>query len=273
MKLVSRGRHVPSHKIVGGETKMKVTVEVLGSAREPYRQVHREQLLYLLLRPGAIEVGLQRSVMTRLIYDAGDMGLCSRHVETWIRPDDLHVLKIGISDAALMAACDEVSGEVELRSTRKLADARVVALAAAVNAERLAGFPSGRLFLDCVEQALAVALVDGHAVRHRSVPMFRGGLAPARLRRVVKLVHARIEEEVTLGELAESAGLSTAHFSLMFRKSTGESPHQFVLRRRIERAKELLRVAEARVLDVAVACGFQSQQHFSPVVRPICRGR
>src|SRR5258706_4034705 len=40
------------------------------------------------------------------------------HVETWIRPDDLHVLKIGISDAALMAACDEVSGKAELRSTR-----------------------------------------------------------------------------------------------------------------------------------------------------------
>jgi AraC family transcriptional regulator len=162
-----------------------------------------------------------------------------------------------------MAACDETSGEVELRSTGKLADPRVSALAAAVNAERLAGFPSGRLFLDSVEQALAVALVEGHAVRHRSVPTFRGGLAPTRLRRVVELVHARIEEEVTLGELVESVGLSTAHFSQMFRKSTGETPHQFVLRQRVERAKELLRAAEARVLDVAVASGFKSQQHFA----------
>jgi AraC family transcriptional regulator len=249
---------------------MKVTVEVLGSAREPYLQVHHEQLLCLLLRPGAIEEGFQRSAMTRFIYDAGEMGLCPRHVETWIRPDDAHVLKIDISDGALRAACDEISGEVELRSTGKLADARVVALAAAVNAERLAGFPSGRLFLDSVEQALAVALVEGHAVRHRSVPTFRGGLAPARLRRVVELVHARIEEEVTLSELAESAGLSTAHFSQMFRKSTGASPHQFVLRQRVERAKELLCAAETRVLDVAVACGFKSQQHFARVFRRMC---
>jgi hypothetical protein len=45
------------------------------------------------------------------------------------------------------------------------------ALMAAVNAERIAGFPSGRLFLDSVEQALAVTLVSGHAVRHRSVPV------------------------------------------------------------------------------------------------------
>ena len=65
-----------------------------------------------------------------------------------------------------------------------------------------------------------------------SDPAYRGGLAPARLRRVADLVHAKIEDEVTLDELAESAGLSTAHFSQMFRKSTGKSPHQFVLHRR-----------------------------------------
>jgi len=56
----------------------------------------------------------------------------------------------------------------------------------------------------------------------------------------------------------------------MFRKSTGESPHQFVLRQRVERAKEMLREAEMRVLDVAVACGFKTQQHFARVFRRIC---
>jgi AraC family transcriptional regulator len=208
--------------------------------------------------------------MTRFVYDAGEMGLCTRHVETWIRPDDADVLKLGISDAALRAACDETSGEVELRSTGKLADPRVSALAAAVNAERLAGFPSGRLFLDSVEQAIALALVEGHAVKHRSERTYRGGLAPARLRRVIELVHARIEDEVTLKELAESAGLSVPHFSQMFRKSTGESPHRFVLRQRVERAKEMLRAAEAPVLDVAVACGFKTQQHFARVFRQVC---
>jgi AraC-like DNA-binding protein len=71
-------------------------------------------------------------------------------------------------------------------------------------------------------------------------------------------------------ELAESVRLSTAHFSQMFRKSTGETPHQFVLRHRIERAKEMLRVAEPRVLDVAIACGFRTQQHFARVFRHVC---
>jgi AraC family transcriptional regulator len=100
----------------------------------------------------------------------------------------------------------------------------VGALATAVNADIVAGFPRGRLFLDCVEQALAVGLVEGHAVRPRSVPMYRGGLTPARLRRVTELVHAKIEGELILHEIAESADVSKAHFSQMFPKSAGESP-------------------------------------------------
>lgn len=62
-----------------------------------------------------------------------------------------------------------------------------------------------------------------------------------------------MEGELTLYEMAQCVELSTAHFSRMFRKSTGESPHHFVLRHRVERAKEMLRADEARVLDVAVA--------------------
>ena len=130
--------------------------------------------------------------------------------------------------------------------------------------------PSGRLFLDGVEQALAIALVGGYAVRDYSVRVYRGGLGPARLRRVTELVHAKLEDELTLAELAESVGLSTAHFSEMFRQSTGETPHQFVLRHRMDRAKEMLRGADVRVLDVAVACGFKTQQHFARVSRWKC---
>jgi AraC-like DNA-binding protein len=96
------------------------------------------------------------------------------------------------------------------------------------------------------------------------------GLAPASLRRVTELVHAKIEDELSLDEMAESAGLSTAHFSQMFRKSTGETPHQFLLRQRVERAKEMLRAGQARVLDVAIASGFKTQQHFARVFRRMC---
>jgi AraC family transcriptional regulator len=55
----------------------------------------------------------------------------------------------------------------------------------------------------------------------------------------------------------------------MFRKSTGETPHQFVLRQRLERARAMLRAGNSRVLDVAVACGFKTQQHFAQVFRDV----
>jgi AraC family transcriptional regulator len=112
--------------------------------------------------------------------------------------------------------------------------------------------------------------VNGYAVGHRSVQTHRGGLGSARLRRIKQFVDAKMDSELTLCEMAQSVELSTAHFSRMFRKSTGESPHHFVLCHRVERAKEMLRAPEGRVLDVAVACGFKTQQHFARVFRRIC---
>ena len=249
---------------------MRVAVQSLASAPEPHMRIYREQMLAMLLHPCSIEMGWRRSELTRYAYTAGEIILARRHVETWARSDGLQYLSVAISDAAIRAACDGMASDVELRSAPKLEDARVSALVAAVNAERLGGFPSGRLFLDSVEQALALALVNNHAEWHRSTRVYRGGLSPARLRRVTEFVHAEIENDLGLDEMAETAGLSTAHFSQMFRKSTGESPHQFVLRHRVERAKELLRTSEARILDVAVACGFKSQQHFARIFRRMC---
>jgi transcriptional regulator GlxA family with amidase domain len=119
-------------------------------------------------------------------------------------------------------------------------------------------------------QAIAAALVDAFVGRSRPGPPLRGGLGPARLRTVRELVHARMEDDITLIEMAQAVELSPTYFSRMFRQSTGETPHQFVLRNRIERAKEMLHEAEVRVLDVAVACGFKTQQHFARVFRRIC---
>jgi AraC family transcriptional regulator len=249
---------------------MRVELNVPEPVTEPRRWVKHQTVLAMALRRGSIEVGLRRSETIRLTFGAGEMSLVPRYSEKWFRNEDLHGLCIAISDAALTAAADGTSGEVELRKVDNLVDARLGALVAAVNAERIAGFPSGRLFLDSVEQALAVALVNGYAVRHRSVQTHRGGLGSARLRRIKEFVDAKMEDELTLCEMAQSVELSAAHFSRMFRKSTGESPHHFVLRHRVDRAKEMLRAAEARVLDVAVACGFKTQQHFARVFRRMC---
>jgi AraC family transcriptional regulator len=246
---------------------MRVELFPPDSDTEPRHWVRHDQAFAMMVESGSIEWGSKRSALEKFHYTAGDLALCDRHVGEWVGLMNVSHLQLGITDAALMASSDGAYGEVELRATRKFADPRLSALVAAARAEMVAGFPSGRLFLDSVEQAMAVALVKGHAVRHRPMQMYRGGLGSARLRRIKELVHAKMEDDLSLDDMAQSVGLSTAHFARMFRKSTGATPHQFVLRQRLERAKTMLRAPDARVLDVAVACGFKTQQHFAQVFR------
>ena len=236
---------------------------------EPRHWVRHDQAFAMMLRPGSIEWGSKPTALEKFDYMAGDLALCDRHLGEWVGVMNVSHLQLGISDAALMACSDGAYGEVELRPSRKFADSRLRPLVAAARAEMDAGFPSGRLFLDSVEQAMAVTLVNGHAVKHRPVQFSRGGLGSARLRRIKELVHAKMDDDLGLDEMAESVGLSTAHFARMFRKSTGETPHQFVLRQRLARAKAMLRARDARILDVAVACGFKTQQHFAQVFRDV----
>jgi AraC family transcriptional regulator len=250
---------------------MRVEVFQPESVTEPRHWVRHDQAFAMMLGRGSIEWGSRRSAMQKFDYQAGDLALCDRHVGEWVGVMATPHLQLGISDAPLMAASDGAYGEVGLHPHRKFADPRLGALVAAAHAEMVAGFSSGRLFLDSIEQAMAVALVNGYAVRHRPVQMYKGGLGSARLRTIKELVHAKIEDDLSLDEMAQSVGLSTAHFARMFRKSTGETPHQFVLRHRIERAKAMLRAPDARILDVAVACGFKTQQHFAQVFRDVCR--
>jgi AraC family transcriptional regulator len=236
---------------------------------EPRHWVRHDQAFAMMLRPGSIEWGSKRSALENFDYRAGELALCDRHVGEWVGLMNVSHLQLGISDAALMACSDGAYGEVELRPSRKFAEPRLSAMVAAVHAEMVAGFPSGRLFLDSVEQAMAVTLVNGHAVKHRPVQFSRSGLGSARLRRIKELVHAKMEDDLSLDEMAQAVGLSTAHFARMIRKSTNETPHQFVLRQRLDRAKAMLRAPEARVLDVAIACGFKTQQHFAQVFRDV----
>jgi AraC family transcriptional regulator len=250
---------------------MKIEFFPPDSVTEPRHWLRHDQAFAMILGPGSIEWGSKRSTLEKFDYAAGDLALCDRHIGEWVGLMNVPHLQLGISDAALMASSNGAYGEVELHPSRKFANPRLGALVAAAHAEMVAGFPGGRLFLDSVEQAMAVALVKDYAVRHRPVEIYRGGLGAARLRRIRELVDAKMEEDLSLDEMAQSVGLSTAHFARMFRKSTGETPHQFVTRQRVERAKAMLRAPDTRVLDVAVACGFKTQQHFAQVFRYVCR--
>jgi len=86
---------------------------------------------------------------------------------------------------------------------------------------------------------------------------------------VVEYIEANLDREIALSALADAAGLSTHYFSELFKQSVHVSPHQYVLRRRIERARKLLSDPRVTVLEAAVRSGFSDQSHFTKIFRRI----
>lgn len=88
-----------------------------------------------------------------------------------------------------------------------------------------------------------------------------------RLKRVTQFVDAHLAETITLADMAGAAGLTRMHFAAQFRVATGMRPHEYLLRRRITRAQELLALPGASLVDVALSVGFQTQPHFTTVFK------
>jgi AraC-like DNA-binding protein len=88
-----------------------------------------------------------------------------------------------------------------------------------------------------------------------------------RLKRVVEYVENHLSEKNALSDLAAIAGLSRMHFASQFRKATGLRPHEFLLRRRIQRAEELLRNTTMPIAEISLTVGFQTHAHLTTVFK------
>jgi transcriptional regulator GlxA family with amidase domain len=92
-----------------------------------------------------------------------------------------------------------------------------------------------------------------------------GGLAPWQLTRACDVMEADLGESHSISCLAGECGLSSSHFARAFKETTGLAPHQWLTRRRVQRARELLAQSTMELTDIALACGFVDQSHFSRV--------
>jgi AraC family transcriptional regulator len=158
--------------------------------------------------------------------------------------------------------------DIEVRHA--LRDAAILGFATALEAETHAGFPSGHVYGEALGLALAAHLVARYSpcsAAHRGAGRARGGLSPCALRRVVEYIDAHLAEDIRLEELAHVANLSPHRFAHNFRRATGIPPYQFVIRRRIERAKPLLRDTEMSIADVTYSLGFGTPSRFTHLFR------
>jgi AraC family transcriptional regulator len=97
----------------------------------------------------------------------------------------------------------------------------------------------------------------------------RGGLAPWQVRCATELMIERLGQDMSLSEPAGACGLSPGYFARAFKQSVGTPPHRWLLLQRVLRAKSLLRDAERSLTDIADACGFADQSHFTRVFTSI----
>lgn len=140
-----------------------------------------------------------------------------------------------------------------------LVDAHVVDLVQRLRAQAIAGQPWGSLYVESLSLALASYVYARYAGAERREPV-RAALPVDAL---IRFIEEHLEQSIGLLELAAIAGYSPQHFTRLFKQAFGRSPHQYVLERRIERAKSLLRDRGLSITSVALQCGFASQAHFN----------
>jgi AraC family transcriptional regulator len=137
----------------------------------------------------------------------------------------------------------------------------------ALLAELGSGDPLGRLQAEALATVLAIHLLRCHSALDR--PALRGpaGLPPIVLRRALDYIEAHLAGDLSLVALARAAGYSPYHFARLFKASTSTSPHQYVVRRRVERARELLATTGWSVAFIAQEVGFASASHLARHIR------
>lgn len=129
-----------------------------------------------------------------------------------------------------------------------------------LDADTLAGTWAPQ-FRDHLASALVAYLLQQHA--QLPAASATSSLAGSRLQKILAYMTERLAEEISVVELADACSMSESHFSREFHKSVGVPPHQYLMKLRLEQARELLLGSEAKVIDVALELGFASASHFA----------
>ncbi len=153
--------------------------------------------------------------------------------------------------------------QVELLPRTLLDDPLILQIALALKADLESHKPGGRLYAETLTNALAVHLLRNYSSHNHKSVHYLGGLSSTQLRLVIDYINEHLDQELGLEELAAIAKLSAYHFCRSFKRSTGFTPHQYVIRQRVERAKLLLKDGKMGIAEVAITCGFTHQSHLN----------
>ena len=181
----------------------------------------------------------------------------------------IHAVHFYLSRATLNAIADDANaahiGDLARTPGFGIRDVTVGSLARCLLPALERPEQANRMFVDHVTRALAVHVAQTYGGMQSLGRQARGGLAPWQERRAKEILSANLEGNLRLQSIAQEVGLSASHLSRAFRKSTGIAPHQWLLQRRVEAAKALLKDRRLSLSEVALSVGFADQSHFTRV--------
>ncbi len=205
----------------------------------------------------------------------GDVIVMPASVEHWCAwsQSTTSFLVLTIDPAFLAHAAYEIAepDRTELIPTFAKSDPFVygtgLALQAALEKD---GSAASRLYAESLSQSLAVHLLKNYATRPVTVREYEDGLSRYQLKQAIAYIHAHLDQTIKLADIAQLLGMSQYYFCRQFRDSMGIPPYQYVIKQRVERAKQLLRKDRSRAIaDIALDCGFNSQSHLAKHFRQI----
>jgi AraC family transcriptional regulator len=166
------------------------------------------------------------------------------------------------------AASDtQLSGSFEIAEKYTRADKVISSVGMALLGELDTEGLSGRLYAESLANVLAVHLLRYYANATSRPVTFTGGLTANKLRQVTEFIGENYSQDLKLAEMARVAGMSSFHFAREFKRTTGTTPHQYLIKLRVERAKTLLAKNDLPLVEVGLRSGFSHQSHFTRLFR------
>jgi AraC family transcriptional regulator len=178
---------------------------------------------------------------------------------------------VGIESSTLdrLGHHDDLMAAMALAPQPGVQDPQLQTLVSAMVTEVQAGCPAGRLYGESLSLAFAAHLLGRYSAIKRTRDAVKGGLSKRQLATVLEFIHDNMKSDLSLAELADTACLSSSHFALSFKTSVGISPHQYVIRERVNRARQLLAEGRLSITEVTHAVGFSNQSHFTETFRRV----
>ena len=184
----------------------------------------------------------------------------------WLLEARSHALLLRLAPeifADALAAMNASSAGAELVPEIGMRDAHIEALGWILKDEAAEGHPRGRLWLESAAHALALRLARRCVDSLRWPKLTANALPQWRLRRVCDYIEDHLDQDLSLGELAATAGFSVPHFKVLFRHSRGMPVHRYVVERRVERARQLILHGQRSLTEIACDVGFSHQGHMA----------